>query len=545
MNGAVAVVEALTVEGVTQVFGLPGTTIMDVLDALAQQTAIRYISARHEQVAAFMADGYARVSGDVGVCIASRGPGAANLAAAIANSYEESIPVLAVIGQVADDIVERAAFEEMDVVGFFRPITKWAVEIHDPRRIPELLQRAIRLSMSGRRGPVVVSLPLDVLRAQVSVQMQPRFRAGTAAPAAADIFAAVDLLSHAKRPAIIVGGGVPAHHPAVEDLATRIGAPVVTTWGRKGLVRNSYPNYLGTLGYGVHPSTERAVKEADVILAAGCRFSEFTTARWTLLQSPSALIHVDVDPAEIGRIYVPKVGIPADAALTFDALCEALGGRPSAESNHLQRLREEYRADCMLPDLPSADSVTSGQLTSVLRELVAERSDVCIVMDAPSLGVWVQRYVEFERPGALRASAGGTMGWGFPAALGAALARPDLHVIAVSGDGSFWMVAQDLETAVRENIPVVNVVANNFAFGNTRDRQRTAYGGRYLGVFYGNADLAAYARLLGAHGERVERVDELLPAIVRALDSRKPAIVDVLQSEHEGLPPGLEPPAAR
>jgi acetolactate synthase-1/2/3 large subunit len=256
-------------------------------------------------------------------------------------------------------------------------------------------------------------------------------------------------------------------------------------------------------------------------------------------------VHVDIDPDEIGRIYVPAIGIPADATLALEALRDALADHVAVDRRRLEELRHEYLAQSRLPATTAAATVTSSELAAALSDLVSERDDVVLVMDAPSLGVWVQRYVAVDRPGAIRASAGGTMAWGFPAAMGMALARPEQRVVAVSGDGSFWMVAQDLETAVRENIPVVNVVANNFAFGNTRDRQRTAHDGRYLGVFYGNADLAAYAELLGAYGERVEKAEDLRPAIDRALASGRPAVIDVIQNHHEGLPPGLQPPAAR
>lgn len=208
MHGAELVVEALAAEGVRQIYGIPGTTIMHVLDALARQDRIRYLSVRHEQVAAFMADGYSRASAELGVCIASRGPGAANMATAIANAHDESVPLLALVGQVADDVVERAAFEEMDVLSVFRPITKWCVEVHDPERIAELVQRAVRTAVSGRPGPVLVSLPLDVLTAPVQARPQPRFRASPPAPDPAGVQAAARLLSAAGRPMIIAGGGV-------------------------------------------------------------------------------------------------------------------------------------------------------------------------------------------------------------------------------------------------------------------------------------------------------------------------------------------------
>jgi acetolactate synthase-1/2/3 large subunit len=543
MNGAELLVETLAAERVRQVYGIPGTTIMDVLDALARQDDIRYLSVRHEQVAASMADGYARATGEPGVCIASRGPGATNMATAIGNAHDESIPLVAIVGQVGHEITERAAFEELDVVSLFGPITKWAVEIPTVARIPELLQRAIRLAVSGRPGPVVVSVPLNVLRAKTTATPQPRFRLDRPRPSAEGVRGAARLLDVARRPTLLLGGGTTSFDKNVVALAERLGAPVVTTWSRKDRFPNDHPQFVGTLGPGAFDSTETAIRDADVLVALGCRFSEFSTKRWTLLTTDTALIHADIDPGELGKVYVPAVGLHADAGEVAADLTAALGTQPD-RTTWLRRLRASYVEErkLILPDTP--EGVCSARLTAALRT-VLDRTGATLVVDAPSTGVWLQRHVDAVRPAAYYASAGGAMAWGFPAALGIQLARPGERVVCLSGDGSFWMVAQDLETAVRERIPVVTVVANNFAYGNTRDRQRTAHGQRYFGVFYDNPDLAEFARLHGAHGERVTRPEELVPALERALAADLPAVVDVVQDRHEGLPPGLSPLPAR
>lgn len=590
-RGAELVVECLAAEGVRHVFGLPGTTVMDLIDALARQDAVRYLSTRHEQVAGFMADGCSRAGdGGLGVCLASRGPGAANLSIAVQNAHDESVPMLVLVGQVPGSLRERRSFEEMDVVAAFRPFCKWAVEIHDGERIPELLQRAVRTAVGGRPGPVVVSLPLDVLQARVpaSVRPAPRVRFHAPAPAADGIAEAAELLTGAERPVIVVGGGglgpgAEAAHLALADAA---GAPLVTTWLRKNAVANSSPAFLGALGYGAHDVTDRIVREADVVVALGCRFSEFTTKRWTLVPPGAALVHVDVDAGELGRVHPPRVGLVSDAVAASRALAAALGagesgaGEPGGDrAAHTARaarraarresLRVEYEQAARLqqavdgaefggsgPDSGSGSgsgggngrtdggTVTSYALTRGVRRL-AEAEGVILVQDVHTFGPWVQRYVPFDRPRSYYGSAGGAMGWGFPAAMGMAKARPGERVVALSGDGSFWMVAQDFETCVREDIPVVNVVVNNFSYGNTRDRQRFAHGGRYSGVFLGNPDFAAFARLLGGHGIRVTSDDDLLPAFEEALAQPLPCVVDVVQSETEGLPEGLQPPKAR
>jgi acetolactate synthase I/II/III large subunit len=559
VNGAQIAVEALRREGVRHIFGLPGTTIMSLIDAAGQEPDVRYISVRHEQVAAFMADGYARASGGIGVCMASRGPGAANLAIGVHNAQAESVPVLALVGQVSDGIYYRDAFEEMDLVRFFEPITKWSAEIHAAGRIPELMQRAVRTALSGRPGPVLVSLPLDVQTAEADVSYQPRFRPARPAPQDGDVEDAVARLAAARRPVVILGGGAAGrrYDASLTELAERLHLPVVTTWLRKNVFPNDSPLFCGSLGYGAVAATEDLVRQADVVLAIGCRFSEFTTQRWTLLPPGAALIQVDIDPGVLGQYYVPDLGMCADSGTATAAMLTAAGGHAldgiPAQRERAARAaaaRRAYLDQVRLEQAPAAGrlagspAVSSAALVTALRGVLGGTRAI-LVQDAPSFGTWIHRYLDFTEPGAFYGSAGGSMGWGFPAALGVQLARPDDRVINISGDGSFSMVAQDLETAVREDLPVVTVINNNFAFGNTRDRQRTAHGGRYVGVFYGNPDFAAYARLLGAHGERVEDEAGLVPALERALASGRAAVVDVIQDRHEGLPADLVPPIAR
>lgn len=552
MQGADILIEALRREEITHVFGLPGTTVMDIIDALARQEELRYLSVRHEQVAGFMADGFARGAGRPAVALASRGPGAANLTIAVHNAHAESIPLIAIVGQVSDDIAYRDAFEETDLVAFFTPITKWAVEVRDVDRIPELVQRAVRTAVSGRPGPVLISIPLNVQTADGSPQFQPRFRALPPAPDTAGLQHAVEMLAGAHRPVIIAGGGVlnGSYDAGLDTLARTLAAPVVSTWMRKNAVANAAPYFLGSMGYGASKVTEQVVAQADVVLALGCRFSEFSTKRYSLINPDSRLIHVDIDAAELGHIYIPELGLQADAAAVTGALAAAFAERePSAAApvrqDRLSTLREEYLDSIQAPEVLSTTAlVQSGEVVPVLQRLM-QRPDITLVQDVHTFGPWIQRFVDFDRAGSYFAAAGGSMGWGMPAALGIALARPDTRVVAISGDGSFFMVAQDLETAVREGIPVVNIVINNFAFGNTRDRQRFAHDGRYLGVFYGNPDFAAYAELLGAYGERVEKAGDLEAAIDRALASGRPAVIDVIQDELEGLPGDLQPPGTQ
>jgi acetolactate synthase-1/2/3 large subunit len=301
------------------------------------------------------------------------------------------------------------------------------------------------------------------------------------------------------------------------------------------------------LGYGSFPLTDDAVRQADLVLALGCRFSEFTSKRWTLLGEGTRLIHVDIDTIELGRVYQPDVAIHADAALTARALVAAMEdkeARPTVES-HPADLRRRFLEQALAipgPDTPP-NTVGSADLVRALQAVVS-RDDVLFVQDVHTFGPWLARHLQVNRSGSYFGAAGGAMGWGFPAAMGVALARPDQRVVAVSGDGSFWMVAQELETCVREGIPVVNVVVNNFAYDNTRDRQRFSHSERYLGVFLDNPDMAAFARLMGAHGERVADPRDLEQALHTAIASELPSLVEIVQDQWEGLPPGLTPLAA-
>lgn len=553
-TGADLVVNCLTAEGVELVAGVPGTTVMEIIDSLARQDTIRFVSTRHEQVAGFLADGVSRSGAGPGVCLASRGPGAANLAIAVQNAYDESVPLLVLVGQVPSGIVERRAFEEMDILATFRPMTKWAVEVPDVRRVPELLQRAVRCAVSGRPGPVVVSLPLDVLQATAPAALHPapRRRSHPPAPAPAAVEQAWAVLAEAERPAVLLGGGATGDAGTYLRLAETLPAPVLTTWLRQGIVPHDAPCFLGALGYGAHEVSEQVIREADVLLVLGCRFSEFSTRRWTLVSPDTRLVHVDIDPVELGRVYPPDVGITSDARLAALALIEAApraGERDAVRRERLERLRAAFERASTLDaravhgDDPGA-GVSSASAVLALQELV-DRDGIRLVQDAPSFGPWNHRYLRLPRPGSFFGSAGGAMAWGMPAGMGIAMALPGQRVVTVSGDGSFWMVAQDFETCVREEIPLVNVVMNNFAYGNTRDRQRGAHGGRYLGVFYRNPDFAAFARSLGGFGVRVETDEALLPALREALAQDLPAIVDVVQDRMYGLPPGLTPPAAR
>ncbi|MDO9065999.1 MAG: thiamine pyrophosphate-binding protein, partial [Chloroflexota bacterium] len=321
MTGAQAAVESLRREGVEYLFGVPGTTVLPIYDALWAQKAVKLIATRHEQGSAHMAEGYARAGHRPGVCMASRGPGAANMAIGLHNAYAASSPVVALVGSVSTDICQRDAFEEMDLLTFYRPITKWAVEVQRADRIPEFIQRGVRASMAGRARPVLVAVPQDLQEQEADMRFLPPAAGlqGGSEPAAEDVRRAVEVLAGAHRPIILVGGGVTwaGASELVARLAEATGIPAIATHSRKDNFPNEHPLFRGSLtgSSGAAPATVAMAKEADVVLALGCRFSEFTTRRYTLF-SKSRIVHVDIDPTEIGKVYTPEVAIVADLGRT-------------------------------------------------------------------------------------------------------------------------------------------------------------------------------------------------------------------------------------
>ena len=354
---------------------------------------------------------------------------------------------------------------------------------------------------------------------------------------------------------IVAGGGMlrTRFSDGLIAAAEAFAVPVVTTWMRKNAFPNRHPAFAGTLGYGAHASALRAVAEADLVVALGCRFSEFSTSRYSLVPADGeghpgrrrrhpdrrrpARRHRDRRGRLGGRGRAGRGGRRQRGGARLDARLVPAGSPSCTRS---------FEAQSVVPDQPAAGpGVASAAAVRAIDDALRDDPAMVIVQDTHSFGPWLSRHVTLDRPGSYYAAAGGAMGWGVPAALGVQVAKPDARVMAVCGDGSFWMVAQEVETAVREQLPVVFVISNNFALGNTRDRQRQAHGGRYLGVFHDNPDFAKFAELLGAHGERVERDEQLAPALERAFASGRTAIVDVIQDRHEGLPADLTPPAAK
>jgi len=537
-TGGRAVVELLKVEGVKHVFGIVGSTFLDVLDRLYDDSSVEYINVRHEQAAAFMADGLARVTDGPGVCLVTSGPGATNLMTGVAAAYVAHSPVVVLVGGIALDHYQKDAFQEYDLLSMFRPVTKHAVLINKAERIPELLRGALRTAMSGRPGPVFVEIPRDVLGGKlppVSALAPERYRVThPQAPPAAAVREAVERLRRAERPLLLVGGGATraGANQLVVELSERCGIPMITAYGRNDAVPSAHPLYLGPLGRAGAPEAGAACRRADLIVAVGSRLAQFTSQFDDRYVRPdTAIIQIDIEGRDIGRYYPVAVGIQADARETVQALLSALdqdgapeeraAWRREAETLRAQRLAR-LAAEANLGTKPMKPQRAYAELRRVLPP------ETIVALDAGAAPAYGYDRLLFARPRTFLTPLDlGGLGFAFPVALGAKLGRPDAPVIAVHGDGGFLMNAQEIETAVRHGIGVVTIVMNNNCWGSEKAYQKHFYESRFIGCDIGNPRYDQLARLFGAGGYYVEHPDQIGDAVKTALGAGAPAIIEI------------------
>jgi len=537
-TGGRAVVELLKAEGVRHVFGIVGATFLDVLDALYDDRAIEYVNVRHEQAAAFMADGLARVTGLPGVCLVTSGPGATNLLTGIAAAHVAHSPVVVLVGGIAIDHYHKDAFQEFDLVSMFRPVTKRALCVTSATRIPELLHDALRLAMSGRRGPVFLEIPRDVLNEQVSPiapSAPPSYRPGFPTPPHPDaIREAARLVSRAERPLLLAGGGVnwAGASDAVVELAEQRGIPMITAYGRNDAVPNGHPLYVGPLGRAGSPEAASACRRADVVLAMGSRLGQFTTHFDDRYIRPGTqIVQIDVHAGDIGRYYPVAVGIQADAREACVALLDALarggaGSAPAEWRREAEALRDQRQTRLEADRRLDASPMKPQRVYAELRRALPPGT--IVALDAGAAPAYGYDRLAFSRPRTLLTPLDlGGLGFAFPAALGAKLGRPEAPVVAIHGDGGFLMNAQEIETAVRHGINAVTIVMNNNCWGSEKAYQRHFYGGRYIGCDIGNPRYDQYARLFGAEGYYAEKPEQVGEAVRAALGAEKPAIVEI------------------
>ncbi|GAT72910.1 acetolactate synthase large subunit [Microbacterium hydrocarbonoxydans] len=547
LTGAEAVVRSLELLGVTDVFGLPGGAILPVYDPLMSAASLRHILVRHEQGSGHAAEGYASASGKVGVCIATSGPGATNLVTAIADAYMDSVPLLAITGQVFSTLMGTDAFQEADIVGITMPITKHSFLVKDAAEIPRAIAAAYEIASTGRPGPVLVDITKDAQQATAPFVWPPKidlpgYRPVTKAHGK-QIQAAAALLAEAKKPVLYVGGGVIRGRASAEllELAEATGAPVVTTLMARGAFPDSHPQHLGMPGmHGTVPAV-LALQEADLLVSLGARFDDRVTGKAALFAPHAKVVHVDIDPAEISKIRtadVPIVGDVRDVLIDLETAFRSATGntKPDIEEwwSYLDGLRKEFP----LGYAPTTDGLLAPQyVIQRIGELTGPEG-----IYAAGVGqhqMWAAQFIKYERPNAwLNSGGAGTMGYSVPAAMGAKVAEPDRPVWAIDGDGCFQMTNQELATCTINDIPIKVAIINNSSLGMVRQWQTLFYDGRHsntdLNTGHGTARIPDFVKLSEAYGclaIRVEKEEEVDAAIKLALETNdRPVVIDFVVS---------------
>jgi acetolactate synthase I/II/III large subunit len=528
-SGGQVLVDQLVLHGADLAFGVPGESYLAVLDAL-HDAPLRLVVTRHESGAANMAEAYGKLTGRPGVCMVTRGPGATNASNGVHTAFQDSTPMLLLIGQVARDTVGREGFQELDYRAMYGAIAKWATQVDDPARLPEIVARAYAVATSGRPGPVVIALPEDVLSEDVDVaDARPHRALAPAAPAAGAMERLGELLAEARAPLAVVGeAGWTARTGAdVAAFAEAQNVPVAASFRCQDYVDNASRAYAGHAGLAMDPALATRMREADLLLAIGGRLGEIPTAGYTLVRpgTPTQrLVHVHPDPGQIGIVYPTELGIVAGLE-AFAAAARALEpAGADAREGLLAAARGEYQRNLAeARDLPGA-----LQMTAVMAALRARLPEEAIITNgAGNFSVWAHRYYEFHRYPTQLGPRSGSMGYGVPAAVAAKAVHPDRPVVCLTGDGDFLMTGQELATAVQEELDVVVLVVNNAMYGTIRMHQERHYPGRVVGTDLRNPDFVAYAHAFGAHGALVERSEDFPGALDEALRCGGPALIEL------------------
>src|SRR5947209_5137064 len=544
-SGGEVLVDQLLVNGVRHVFCVPGESYLAALDAFHDRP-IKLTVCRQEGGATMAAEAVGKVTGRPGVVFVTRGPGATNASPGIHIARQDSTPLIVFVGQIAREMREREAFQELDYRAVFGTIAKWATEIDDAARIPELVSRAFYTATGGRPGPVVMALPEDMLVERLAVPDAPAFEPVEIWPGASDMSRLQKLLRTAERPIMLLGGSRWSETAcaAVARFADRFALPVATTFRRAHLVDPEHPCYAGDLGIGPNPKLLARVKGADLILLVGGRLGEMPSQSYTLLDIPAprqTLVHVFPGVEELGRVYHAQLAINATPT-AFAAALEGL--EPPNELSWRSETPLAHADFLAWTDKPTTvpGPVNLGEIVAGLRERLP--ADAVICNGAGNFSIWVHRYARYRRYGTQLAPISGSMAYGVPAAIGAKRLAPERTVIAFAGDGDFLMTGQEFATAVQYEAPVIIVVVDNGMYGTIRMHQERHYPGRVVGTGLKNPDFAAYARAFGGYGATVEKTADFFPAFAAAQKSGKPAILH-LRVVPEALTPNISLTATR
>jgi acetolactate synthase-1/2/3 large subunit len=528
-EGGRILVDQLLVHGADTAFCVPGESFLPVLDALHEhRERLKLVVCRHESAAANMAEAHAKLTGRPGICFVTRGPGATQASVGVHTAFQDSTPMILFVGDVGSDFRDREAFQEVDFAAMFAPLAKWAARIDDVKRIPEYVNRAFTVAMSGRRGPVVLALPEDMLRATATIDDAGPYVPAHAEPGAGELERLRGLLASARRPLVVLGGSGWTRE-ACDDMRKFAEAnhlPVSCAFRYQDLLDNRHAHYVGDVGVGINPILAERVRTADVLLVVGARMGEMTTSGYTLIDSPvprQKLVHVMTGAEELGRVYQAELPILASMGRFARAAAAMAPVNASAWKASVAEARADYESWTARREIPG--KVQMWDIIDWLGKHLPEDAILC--NGAGNYTTWLHRFHRYTGLRTQLAPTSGAMGYGVPAAIAAKIAEPKRTVVAFAGDGCFLMAGQELATAVQYNAAIIVVIVNNGMYGTIRMHQEKHYPGRVHGTELANPHFAAYARSFGAAGEIVEETAQFGPAFERCIASGKPAVIEV------------------
>jgi acetolactate synthase I/II/III large subunit len=528
-SGGRILVDQLRIHGVDTAFCVPGESYLAVLDALYdRRDQIKLVVCRQEGGAAFMAEAYGKLTGKPGICLVTRGPGATNASIGVHTAFQDSTPLILLIGQVGSDVVEREGFQEMDYRRMFGQMAKWVAQIDRADRIPELMSHAFHVATSGRPGPVVLSLPEDMLTSAAVAVDAGQYRKVKPHPGDADLSTLQEMLEVSERPLVILGGGDWSAQ-ACADIRAFVetnNLPAATSFRRQDLLDNRHPNFCGDVGIGINPLLGQRIHNSDLVLAIGPRLGEMTTGGYTLFSIPAPgkkLVHVHPGAEELGRVYQADLMINAGMA----EFAHAAANIPPVDSarwrDWTHQARNDYLRNLKHGVMPGR--LDLGEVMAHLRKRLPP--DSIVTNGAGNYSGWVQRFYQYTGYRTQLAPTNGAMGYGVPSAIAAKLVHPERVVVSFSGDGCFMMNGQELATAVQYDLPVIFVVVDNGMYGTIRMHQEREYPAREYGSALKNPDFVALAKAYGLMAERVEQTADFEPAFERALSAGKPALLEL------------------
>ncbi len=540
-SGGELLVDALRVHGADHVFCVPGESYLAVLDALVDAPEIAVTACRQEGGAAIMAEAAGKLTGRPGICMVTRGPGATNASAGVHIAFQDSTPMILFIGQIARDMSEREAFQEIDYRRMFGPMAKWVAEIDRAERVPEFVSRAFATATSGRPGPVVLALPEDMLRERVEARPFDPYTAVQAHPGAGDMTRFQAMLEEAERPFVVVGGGgwTPAACAHFRRFAEAWDLPVGASFRCQSYLDNEHPNYVGHVGIGIAPKLRAAIVDADLLVVVGARMGEITSDGYSLLDIPKPkqrLVHVYPGAEELGRVYQAALPIHAGMPAFAEAAAALIpDGAPEAApswAEHRTNLRAEFEA--WGAPLAHPGPLQMAEVMTWLRGALPP--EAIVTNGAGNYSIWLHRFYRYRQYRCQLGPTSGSMGYGVPAAVAAKRLYPERPVVAFAGDGCFQMTGQELGTAVQYGAGIIVVVVNNAMWGTIRMHQERSYPGRVSSTDLVNPDFAKLAEAYGAHGEVVERTEDFAPAFERARAAGRPALIE-LRLDPEAITP--------